>query len=139
MLETPDDSKPVWMLQRRWDYLLNGCRKASPDAEDALQELQDQEAIRQRLCEMVNQAIQQRELSGLKQALLEAQSELLGEERIAEQICVELEEEARRQAEAALRRRSAEALVAAVDAGDWDRIQQALEEGLAAGLAEDKT
>ncbi|CAK8986373.1 unnamed protein product [Durusdinium trenchii] len=110
------------------------------DAEDALQELQDQEAIRQRLCEMVNQAIQQRELSGLKQALLEAQSELLGEEPVmqkAEQICVELEEEARRQAEAALRRRSAEALVAAVDAGDWDRIQQALEEGLAAGLAEE--
>lgn len=110
------------------------------EAETILQELQDQERRRNAVLERLQQAMQRRDLEPLKEVLQEAHAELSLEEPemlAAQELLEELEEEAKKKVEAALRRRSAEAIYAAVEEGDWDKIQVALDVGLAAGLAEE--
>lgn len=110
------------------------------EAETILQELQDQERRRNAVLERLQEAMQQRDLAPLKEVLQEAHAELSLEEPemlAAQQLLEELEEEAKKKVETALRRRSAEAIYAAVEEGDWDKIQVALDVGLAAGLAEE--
>eukprot|EP00931_Biecheleriopsis_adriatica_P050500 TRINITY_DN29242_c0_g1_i1.p1 TRINITY_DN29242_c0_g1~~TRINITY_DN29242_c0_g1_i1.p1 ORF type:complete len:1355 (-),score=380.51 TRINITY_DN29242_c0_g1_i1:40-3651(-) len=105
--------------------------------EDQLEELLEQERLHKQAAARLQEAMTLRDIDLLREALRNSHA-LTGEElEEGKKVLGELEEAARLEAEAASRRAAAKAIEEAVAAGDWDGIENSLQRGLSAGLAEE--
>ncbi|CAJ1334344.1 unnamed protein product [Effrenium voratum] len=110
------------------------------EAEEALQDWLEEERQREELLAKLEQALQQRDVKMLQKALREAQMAVSHEEppiQRASLLLAQWEEEAKREQEVAQRQRAAEEIQEAIEDGDWDTIESAVQAGLESGLEEE--